>query len=99
MAIPGLKTPEEIAAEIWGIPVAKLKIKTRKREVVEARMVLMVYRNKTLKLSQAKSAAKYDMDHCSTIHACKTVDELLETNKDFREKHEKFIREIVISYI
>lgn len=94
MALPGLKSPEEIAADIWGIPVEKLKIKTRKREVVEARMVLMAYRNRKLKLSQAKSAAKFEMDHCSTIHACKTVDELLETNKEFRIKHEEFYRKV-----
>lgn len=98
MAIPGLKTHDElideIAAKIWEIPVERLKTKTRKREVVEARMTLMVYRNRKLKMSQNASACKYGLGHGSTIHACKTVDSLLQTDKNFKNKYEEFCEKI-----
>jgi len=94
MALPGLKTPEEIAAEIWGIPVERLTEKTRKREVVEARQVLMNYRNVKLKLSQAVSGAPYGKDHCTVIHANKTITALLSSNKEFIEKHSRFIKAV-----
>lgn len=92
MAIPGLKTPEEIAAEIWGLNPEKLFQRTRKREVVEARQVLMVYRHVELGQTQAIAAEFYGMDHASVDHARKTVYSLLVTNRAFREKHERFFK-------
>lgn len=96
MALPGLKSPEEIAADIWGIQVEQLTEKTRKREVVEARQVLMNYRNTRLNLSQAKSGEPYGKDHCTVIWANKTVNGLLETNKEFIEKHSRFIKAVIV---
>jgi len=90
MAIPGLKTPDEIAAEIWGINPLWLPVKTRKREVVEARQVLMVYRHEVLNQSQATAAAPYGKDHSTVIHAQKTVKALKLTNSAFREKLNMF---------
>lgn len=92
MAIPGLKSPDEIAADIWGIHPSLLRIKNRKREVVEARQVLMVYRHKTLKKSQAEAAKPYGKDHATVIHAKKTIKNLLETNTIFKDKYERFYK-------
>ncbi|HAQ21130.1 MAG TPA: hypothetical protein DCR40_18135 [Prolixibacteraceae bacterium] len=95
MAIPGLKTADEIAAEIWDIPEELLKVKTRKREVVEARMVLISYRYRNLNETQESASNQYGLkEHTSTIHACKTVDALLQTDKDFGHKHEEFCKRI-----
>jgi len=95
MAIPGLKTPDEIASEIWGINPLWLPVKTRKREVVEARQVLMVYRHETLKQSQAAAAAPYGKDHATVIHSQKTVKNLLQTDRCFKEKHETFYKRVL----
>jgi len=92
MAIPGLKTPDEIAADIWGFNASLLPVKTRKREVVEARQVLMVYRHEILKQSQAAAAAPYGKDHATVIHSQKTVKNLLETNTIFKDKYERFYK-------
>jgi chromosomal replication initiator protein len=92
MAIPGLKSPDEIASDIWGIHPSLLRIKNRKREVVEARQVLMVYRHKTLKKSQVEAAKPYGKDHATVIHAQKTIKNLLETDTCFTEKYERFYK-------
>jgi len=88
--IPGLKAPEEIAAEIWGIPVDDLHKRTRKKEVVEARTALIHYRNQKLKLTQKLSAGEYGLNHSSTDHVVKRVERWCKFDKNFREKFETF---------
>lgn len=90
MVAPGLKKPEEIAAEIWGITTEQLYQHTRKIEVVEARTVLICYRNKTLKLSHADSAEKYGLKRPSTDSSLKRFAEWLEFDKVFAEKVHEF---------
>lgn len=97
--IPGFvdMIPETIAARIWKLPNKELLFKrTRLREVVEARMVLLWYRNQSVGQSQAKSAAVYGMDHCATIHAGKKISEFLETDKQFRARYEEFTNAVKI---
>jgi len=92
MAIPGLKSPDEIAADIWGFAPELIIKKTRKREVVEARQVVMVYRHKTLKKSQVEAAKPYGKDHATVVHSQKTIKNLLETNTIFKDKYERFYK-------
>lgn len=92
-AIPGIQriSIEAIVASIWRIDVNLLSKKTRKREVVEARQVLMKYRNENLKMSLAQASKPYGKDHATAIHAIKTVNNLLETDSNFRVKYELFL--------
>lgn len=92
MAIPGLMSPDEIAADIWGFKPELITKKTRKREVVEARQVMMVYRHITLKQSQVASAGYYGKDHSTVVHSQKTIKNLLETNIKFKDKYERFYK-------
>lgn len=95
MAIPGLRSREEIAADIWGITpdqICQKRERTRKREVVEARMTLMWHRNQRLNMSQAKAAEKYGLTHCATIHACKMVSSLIVSDKNFASRFERFCK-------
>jgi len=91
---PGLKTIEEIAAEIWEIPVESIMVKTRKREVVEARQVLMAYRKQQTGKSSNRVGKEYSKDHATVLHAIKTVNNLRETDKVFRYKYEEFNRRV-----
>ena len=90
---PGIKTIEDIASEIWKIPVESITTKTRKRDVVEARQVLMAYIKQQTSRRLNLIAKEYMKDHSTIFHAIKTVNNLKETNKEFRIKYESFIQQ------
>jgi hypothetical protein len=75
-------------AKIWGIPEEALKTKTRKRTIVEPRQVVMWFRKKNTKESLAEIGERYGKDHATVLHAVKTVNNLKETDKEFRRKVE-----------
>lgn len=70
----------KIAAEV-------LKSKTRKREIVQARQVAMYFSKSLTKYSLALIGQKIGgKDHATVLHACKTVNNLLDTNKKFKSE-------------
>lgn len=70
-----------------GYSVEALQLKTRKREIVEARQVAMYLAKKNSKESLAQIGATIGKkDHATVLHACKTVENLKETSKQFRDK-------------
>ena len=76
----------EIVSEYFQLSIEELQSKTRKRHVVQARQLAMFFAKKYTKLSLAnigKSIGK--RDHATVLHACKTVDNLNETDKQFRK--------------
>lgn len=94
MVIPGLKSIEDFAADVWGIETNQIFERTRKRSVVEARHTLMVYRYIDLGYTMEKAGEFYNLDHASVNHARKTVNILLKTDRTFRKKHELFYKMI-----
>lgn len=94
-AIPGMKTKDEavsdIVAEIWEVPKEALTTKTRQREVVEARQVLMTYRKLVTGKSLKKVGKEFGKDHATVLHAIQTVNNLIETDKVFHDKYKQFI--------
>ena len=77
---------QEIVSEYFQISIEELQSKTRKRHVVQARQLAMFFAKKYTKLSLA-NIGKYigKRDHATVLHACKTVDNLNETDKQFRK--------------
>jgi chromosomal replication initiator protein len=74
-------------AHFIGIPADAIKEKTRKREIVEARQVAMYLAKRNTKESLAVIGRNIgSKNHTTVLYACKTVDNLLETNRSFREK-------------
>jgi chromosomal replication initiation ATPase DnaA len=96
MAIPGITrvTIEDIASRIWGIEKELLFSKSRKREVVECRQVLINFRNTVLKEKQAKSASYYNKGHNSTIYANSQVECFLQYNSLFKRKYQMFLKKV-----
>lgn len=77
---------QEIVSEYFQLSIEELQSKTRKRHVVQARQLAMFFAKKYTKLSLVnigKSIGK--RDHATVLHACKTVDNLNETDKQFRK--------------
>ena len=91
--IPGLiREVEQAVSQVWELPVERIKARTRKREVVEARQVSMWWRANHTGDTMARIG---DMlggyDHATVVHARKTVEILKENDKYFREKFNRVV--------
>jgi len=75
----------ETVCEYFGLELDILQSKTRKREIVQARQIAMFFSkgltNSSLSTIGAKIGKK---DHATVLHACKAINNLIETNKDFK---------------
>jgi len=86
-------TPQEITidyiqktvCQYFDIPLEKLKSKSRKRETVQARQLAMYFSKHYTKSSLAVIGNKCgNKDHATVLHACKTVRNLVDTDKRFK---------------
>ncbi|MFC2176488.1 helix-turn-helix domain-containing protein, partial [Bacteroidota bacterium] len=69
----------------FDMPIDLMKSKTRKREVVQARQIAMFYAKNMTKASLATIGAQCGgKDHATVLHAYRTVNNLIETDKQFR---------------
>jgi len=82
---------QKVVADYFSISVEHLLSKSRKREVVQARQIAMFFSKKLTKHSLASIGLQTgNKDHATVLHACKTVNDLLETDKQFK----KYVTEI-----
>ena len=76
---------QKVVCNFFEIPSDSLQSKTRKREIVQARQVAMFFSKNLTKASLATIGAQIGgKDHATVLHACKTVNNLLETDKLFK---------------
>ncbi|MDR0969786.1 MAG: chromosomal replication initiator protein DnaA [Lentimicrobiaceae bacterium] len=75
---------QKIVCDYFGMSVDLIGRKTRKREIVQARQLAMFFSKKHTKLSLATIGLQCgNKDHATVLHACKTVTNLMETDKTF----------------
>jgi chromosomal replication initiator protein len=76
---------QKVVCDYFNLPIELLKSKTRKREVVQARQIAMFFAKQMTKSSLANIGAHCGgKDHATVLHACKTVNNLIDTDKRFR---------------
>lgn len=76
---------QKVVCDYFDLPLEILKSKTRKREVVQARQISMFFSKKMTKSSLANIGAHCGgKDHATVLHACRTVSNLSETDKQFK---------------
>ena len=76
---------QKVVSDYFNIPVDLMHSKTRKREIVQARQISMYFAKSLTKSSLALIGSQIGgKDHATVLHACKTVNNLLETDKRFR---------------
>ena len=76
---------QKVVCDYFNMPVDMMKSKTRKREIVQARQIAMYFAKSMTKSSLATIGAMIGgKDHATVLHACKTVNNLLETDKRFK---------------
>ncbi len=76
---------QKVVCDYYKISVELVKSKTRKREIVQARQISMFFA-KDLTKSSLKTIGMFfgGRDHSTVIHACQTVNDLMETDKQFK---------------
>jgi chromosomal replication initiator protein len=78
---------QKVVCDFYKIPVDLIQEKTRKREIVQARQVSMFFSKKFTKASLASIGARIGgKDHATVLHACKTVNNLIDTDKLFKSQ-------------
>ena len=76
---------QKVVCDYFKLSVDVIKSKTRKREVVQARQIAMYFAKSYTKFSLATIGAHCGgKDHATVLHACKTVNNLMETDKRFK---------------
>jgi len=78
---------QKVVCNYFDVPVDSLQSKTRKREIVQARQVAMFFSKNLTKSSLATIGLQIGgKDHATVLHACKTVNNLIETDKQFKNQ-------------
>ena len=76
----------KVVCDYFNMPVESIQTKTRKREIVQARQITMYFSKTLTKYSLASIGAQIgNKDHATVLHACKTVSNLKDTDKNFRQ--------------
>ena len=76
---------QKVICDYFGLPIESIQSHTRKREIVQARQLAMYFAKKMTKASLAIIGLQCgNKDHATVLHACKTVSNLAETDKQFR---------------
>ncbi|MCK9617111.1 MAG: chromosomal replication initiator protein DnaA [Lentimicrobiaceae bacterium] len=88
---------QKIVCDYFNLQVDTLNSKTRKREVVQARQLSMFFAKKHTKASLTTIGLHCgNKDHATVLHACRTVNNLVETDKQFRNYVEDLEKKIKI---
>ncbi len=78
---------QQIVCDYFGLAVDSLQTRSRKRELVQARQVAMYFSKSLTNSSLSTIGSKIGKkDHATVLHACKQVNNLLETDKDFKSQ-------------
>ena len=88
---------QKIVSEYFQMNVDTLQSKTRKRHIVQARQLAMFFAKKLTKASLASIGSQIGKrDHATVLHACKTVDNLSSTDKQFRKYVEDLNKKLTL---
>ncbi len=76
---------QKVVCDYFNLGIDILKSKTRKREVVQARQIAMYFAKSMTKSSLSTIGAHCGgKDHATVLHACRTVNNLMDTDKKFK---------------
>ncbi len=82
---------QKVVSNYFQMDVETLRSPTRKRHIVQARQLAMYFSKKLTKSSLANIGSQIGKrDHATVLHACKTVDNLISTDKQFK----KFVNDL-----
>jgi chromosomal replication initiator protein len=89
---------QKVVCDYFDLQIDTMKSKTRKREVVQARQIAMFFAKNMTKSSLATIGMHCGgKDHATVLHACRTVNNLIDTDKRFKAYIEELEKKISIS--
>ncbi len=88
---------QKVVSDYFQMDVETLQSKTRKRHIVQARQLAMFFAKKLTKASLASIGTQIGKrDHATVLHACKTVDNLASTDKQFKKYVEDLAKKLSV---
>ena len=89
---------QKTVCEFFEVPQEQLKEKTRKRAIVQARQLSM-FLAKSYTKNSLKVIGKHfgGRDHSTVIHSCQAVQNLIDTDLDFKEQVDEIEKKIQMS--
>lgn len=98
-----LVTIKQIVAEYHNLKESDLSIKTRKREIVEARQIAMYFYDRYTSFNDKEignefSILGHSFDRTTVIHTIQTVKNIKQTNRIYRDKIDEIEQEIIKYY-
>lgn len=76
---------QKVVCNHFNMPIDLLQAKTRKREIVQARQIAMYFSKSMTKASLSSIGSQIGKkDHATVLHACKTVNNLIDTDRSFK---------------
>ncbi len=89
---------QKVVCDYFDLAIDTMKSKTRKREVVQARQIAMFFAKSMTKSSLATIGMHCGgKDHATVLHACRTVNNLMDTDKRFKAYIEELEKKISIT--
>lgn len=89
---------QKVVSDYFDLPIELMKSKTRKREVVQARQIAMYFSKNLTKSSLANIGMHCGgKDHATVLHACRTVNNLMDTDKKFKTYIEELEKKINVN--
>ena len=80
----------QVVADYFHIDENSVLSNTRKREIVQARQVAMYFSKQLTKTSLKSIGAQLGKkDHATVLHACRTINDLMETDRRFKTQIEE----------
>jgi chromosomal replication initiator protein len=77
---------QKMVADYFEMDLDTLQSKTRKRHIVQARQLAMYFAKRYTKASLASIGSQIGKrDHATVLHACRTVENLADTDKQFKK--------------
>ncbi|MBU2951638.1 chromosomal replication initiator protein DnaA [Tamlana agarivorans] len=88
---------QKVVSDYFQMDIDTLQSKTRKRHIVQARQIAMFFAKKYTKASLASIGSQIGKrDHATVLHACKTVDNLSSTDKQFKKYVEDITKKLSV---
>ncbi|WP_308992111.1 chromosomal replication initiator protein DnaA [Mariniflexile litorale] len=88
---------QKVVSDYFQMDIDTLQSKTRKRHIVQARQLAMFFAKKFTKASLASIGSQIGKrDHATVLHACKTVDNLSSTDKQFKKYVEDIAKKLSV---
>jgi len=84
----------ERVCRFYNIDEQLLYGKSRKREISDARQLVMYLTKKTTQMSSTNIGLKLSRDHATVLHACKQIEQRLSIEKKFRHEVEMIENEL-----